>query len=254
MHGWSSKPNGESVRPQWLRSQPRGGKPPAMIIVCFPPAGGGSGSFAKLREVTSEHAECVTVELPGRMSRLADEPIRDLEILADRVAESVVDAIEPRDVPYVFLGLCMGAVLAYEVAARVEAAGAAGPRRLVAAGSNAPQEDPPVVDDPVEFLRQMGSPDELFDAPELLEMTIGILRSDLDLVRSYRCPGRKLNAPISVLYGRDDTLVDRDRIAQWEQLAATVTIEELPGGHFFLDQNYERLLDRLHGDPSPQHR
>ncbi|MEO3876458.1 alpha/beta fold hydrolase [Nonomuraea sp. B12E4] len=248
MHIRPSRLNGESRRQQWLRSQPRSGKPPYLIIVCFPPAGGGSGSFAKLREVVAADAECVTVELPGRMSRLADEPVRDLGILADRISESVVETIEPRGVPYFFLGLCLGAVLAYETATRVEAAGANGLRRVVAAGSNAPQEGPPLVDDPVEFLRRMGSPEEIFEAPQLLEMTLEILRSDLELFRSYDCTGRRLRTPLSVLYGRDDTLVELTKIARWEHLADKVSIEELAGGHFFLDQNYGHLLSQLRGD------
>lgn len=182
------------------------------------------------------------------MSRLADEPVRSIDALADHVAQSIVDVVEPRAIPYSFLGLCLGAVMAYETAVRVEAAGAVGLRSLIAAGSNAPQEGPPSVDDPVEFLRRMGSPGEVFAAPQLLEMTLKILRSDLGLFQSYTCSGKKLTTPVNVLYGGDDTLVEPAAIAPWRDLATRLSIEVLPGGHFFLDQNYDHLLARLHAD------
>ncbi|MFE9658245.1 thioesterase II family protein [Micromonospora sp. NPDC006431] len=240
--------NGRSSAPKWVRFQPRSGEPPAMIIVCFPPAGGGGGSFAKLREVAAANAECVTVELPGRMSRLAEPPVQSMSALADHVAQSVLEAVEPRGIPYAFLGLCLGAVMAYETAVRVEAASGNGLRSIVAAGSNAPQKGPPSVDDPIDFLRRMGSPEDVFANPALLEMTLEILRSDLHLFHSYTCSGQRLKTPVSILYGRDDTLVERTAIAPWKDLATSISVDELPGGHFFLDQNYDRLLSRLHGD------
>lgn len=243
-------PKGGHASP-WLRSQPECGQQARLRIVCFPPAGGGATSFEPLFHAAGPKVECLTVELPGHTTRLREPPARNPYDLFAQVTAAIAETVAGEGLPYVLLGQCMGAIVAYEVAARLEERQARPPIHLVVAGSNPPQDEPIAVEDPVAFLRATGNPDELFEMPELLDMTIGILHEDLTLLRAYRCANRVLRTPITVLYGDRDPYVDRPGQQGWKALSSEeVSVEELPGGHNVLDQHYESLLRRLQENPA----
>ncbi|MFI0418758.1 thioesterase II family protein [Spongiactinospora sp. 9N601] len=233
----------------WLRPQPGCGECAVLRVLCFPPAGGGAASFEALHQAAGPQIECVTVDLPGHMPRLAEPPVLTPEPLLSELTHAVAAAVAADGLPYVLLGHCMGAILAFEVTARLEALGARRPLRLIAAGSNPPQCGVEPVADPVGFLRAMGGPDELFELPALLELTVGILRNDLELMRAYRYAGGVIGTPATVLYGAADRSVDRDAMSGWKALCrGGVSLRELPGGHVFLDRHYPELLRELHAE------
>ncbi|MEY9862085.1 pyochelin biosynthetic protein PchC [Catenulispora sp. GAS73] len=237
----------------WLyRPVPRGLQ--ARQLVCFPHAGGDVTAFAALAEESPAGVEVAAVRLPGRGGRFREAmPSRFDELVAD-VAEGIRTRIRPGSV---FYGQSFGALLAYEVARALPRA--LRPALLVPACAPAPQDWHGTVPDPadgaLDLFRACGLADQLPDDSGLRELTLGVLRADLAVCRSYRHrPAPGFDTPIHAVAGADDPVLAAGRLQAWAQategpFAATV----VPGGHLLacaLDAGPADLLARLAvGDP-----
>jgi surfactin synthase thioesterase subunit len=117
----------------WIRRY-HPGPPGAARLVCFPHAGGSATFFFPVSQTLSPVAEVLTVQYPGRQDRRTEKGIESIDALAEHVAR----ALAPwTDRPLVFLGHSMGAVVAFEVARRLEWQGIV-LRHLFASGRRAP--------------------------------------------------------------------------------------------------------------------
>src|SRR4051794_9909349 len=91
----------------------------AARLVCLPHAGGSASYYHPLSAALSPAVEAVAVQYPGRQDRRSEPLVDDLLVLADRLADALAD--EPG--PLALFGHSMGAVLAFEVARRLEREG-----------------------------------------------------------------------------------------------------------------------------------
>jgi surfactin synthase thioesterase subunit len=189
----------------------------------------------------------LAVQYPGRQDRRAEKPIEWLPDIADAIFR-VRDAwAEP---PFAFLGHSMGAVVAFEVARRLAQAGEPGLVRLFASGRRAPSqhrhEGVHGRDDAglVAELRRVGGTDSRFltDA-ELLTMILPAVRSDYRAIETYVCaPGPLLTCPVTVLLGDADPKTTVEEAAAWrEHTAGECDLKVFPGGHFFLDAQWNAV-------------
>jgi surfactin synthase thioesterase subunit len=85
-----------------------------------------------------------------------------------------------------------------------------------------------------------GCPPEVFDDPDLLEMTVTLMGHDLHLADTYRLPAGTSDAEYHVWYGRDDKHLTPDELQRWNG-----TRREFRGGHFYLLQT-EQAAVALH--------
>ncbi|WP_370416327.1 thioesterase II family protein [Streptomyces fradiae] len=236
-----------SATGRWLRTTRPAHPDPDLHVVCFPPAGAASGSFAALRRAAGPTTLCSLALLPGRESRVAEQEPWDLDRMADHLAEAVSARLRETRAPCVLLGHSMGGLLAYEVTARLVTAGERRLLRLVVAGSEAPSGAAGHrldVTDPVGVLRELsGAPQEVFDHPELLRMAAATLEADLRMIRRYRFGGARIGIPLTVLLGDRDPIVGAAAAAGWAELADRgSSVRVLAGDHFFLDPHYPELL------------
>jgi len=241
-------PNGWFVRLE-RREQAR-----ARLYV-FPHAGGGPGALGPLATALPETIEPWVLSLPGRQARLAEPPRTDLEPLVAELAADLNDDAAVRPGYRAFFGYCGGALLAYLTALRST------PQRLVVGSFAAP--DVALVPRRLHLLpgntfwdvvlAQGGVPPELARA-DLRPVFEGALRADFALYADYRHrPTGPLDAPISVIFGRDDDTLSRGSLLGWRRHSTSrPDMCDLTVGHWLVDDDpavvAACLADRINTD------
>ncbi|WP_138796198.1 thioesterase II family protein, partial [Escherichia coli] len=107
---------------------------PPTRLVCFPHAGGSAAYFHGVSRALSPAVDVLAVQYPGRQDRRHEPLIDSIDGLAARVREELAPWT---DRPLALFGHSMGAMVAFEVALRLTADGAA-PSVLFASGRRAP--------------------------------------------------------------------------------------------------------------------
>ncbi|MEV0455762.1 thioesterase II family protein [Catellatospora methionotrophica] len=219
-------------------------------LLCFPFAGGGAGFFGAWRRLGSPHADVIGVQLPGRESRLREAPVSNV---ADAVA-AVLPAVQAETAKpgrLALFGHSSGAILAFEVARRLDAIDPGRLAHLFVSGTTAPWQPRPG--------RATGLPDDEFIAtvqgiagfshgalnePRLRDLLLPALRADIQMHEDYRTPvGTSVSVPVTALRGQDDALVTADEAAEWSKATRSrFDSSELPGGHMYLTDQREALL------------
>ena len=214
---------------------------PQRRVFCVPYAGGGPGVFRDWHPHLEGSVELWAAELPGRGRRLREPPSAGILPAAAELERALWPLL---DRPYVLFGHSMGALVAYELARRLAAAGRP-PLRLVVSGSPAPGEPrglPPVAGlgdyELLDAVQPLGGlPDPVLDEPELLEIVLPILRADLVACERYvESAGPPLPCPITALAGDRDRLASAASMEPWAaRTVADFRLERFAGGHFFLE-------------------
>lgn len=223
---------------------------PAARLVCLPHAGGSAPFFRPVAVALGRSFDVVTVQYPGRQDRRAETPITEMSELADRMAEilRVDDGL-----PLTLFGHSLGAVLAFEIARRLESEGRP-PVRIVASGRRGPatHRDEAIhkLDDAgiLAELRSMnGTASVLLDDDELMRAALPSLRADYTAVETYICdPATTVGCPITVLTGDQDPKTTVDEARAWEQhTTGGFEFEVYPGGHFFLTDHIRPIMNLL---------
>jgi pyochelin biosynthetic protein PchC len=215
--------------------------PESMLqLFCFPHAGGSASFYFPVSAALTPDIDVAAIQYPGRQDRRTEPAASSIADLAD----AIFDAVRPlTDRPLAFFGHSMGAVLAYEVAIRLEDAGAPPLARLYVSGRRAPschreetlhqQTDQALIE---ELKHLSGTNSDLLADPEALEMILPAIKSDYRAIETYR-PGdtRPLQAPITAIIGADDTRVTIDEAKAWHRHStASFDLRVLSGGHFYL--------------------
>jgi surfactin synthase thioesterase subunit len=230
----------------WFRNYRPAPEAPLRLI-CLPHAGGSATFYYPVAQALSPRIEVLAVQYPGRQDRREESAATDLAALADEIAQ----AVQPlTDKPYALFGHSMGAIVGFEAARRLEAAGN-GPAELFVSGRRAPRLDregdlhPRTDEEVIAEIRALnGTGDELLDDEEILRMILPALRADYGAVRRYRySDGPALNCPVTAFTGDNDPKAGAEEVAAWAgHTLSGFEMKVLPGGHFFLvDQQSEVL-------------
>jgi medium-chain acyl-[acyl-carrier-protein] hydrolase len=214
-------------------------------LFCLPYAGGGANTYRLWPQLLPDEVELCVFQLPGRGARLSDAPFTD----SSPLVSNLYDVIEPYlDMPVAFFGHSMGALLAFELARRLRQKSKPEPAHLFLSGRRAaqiPLDGPPIYNLPeaelVEKLRELkGTPKEVFEYPELLQLMIPLLQADFAVCQSYvYSPEPPLNCPITVLGGAEDQEIGRDLLEAWSaQTTSTFYLHMFPGDHFFINTTH----------------
>lgn len=231
----------------WLVHTPRAGS--SLRLYCFAYAGGSAHVFAGWQAQLPPQIEVAAIQLPGRAARMGEAPPASIAQIVEQLAPVIASQGAPR---FAFFGHSLGALVAFELARHMAARGMRQPERLFASACNPPQHR-----GKSRMLHQLpdqaflaalaeydGTPPEVLQHRELMELMMPTLRADFRLAEAYAySPGPLLAMPITVLCGRQDQYVDVDRAALWqsETLGACAT-EVFDGGHFFLGSERPAVL------------
>jgi medium-chain acyl-[acyl-carrier-protein] hydrolase len=221
-------------------------------MFCFPYAGGTSLVFRKWDDFLPSTVQVIPVELPGRGARLRDSPFVSVPALIDDLSEVIRPLL---DRPFVFFGHSMGAVIAFELARALRRKYDCGPQALFVAGRRAPQvpsSEPVTYHLPKdEFIKELieldGTPKEVIENEELMEMMIPLLRADFQLVQTYEYTvDAPLLCPITAYGGLQDHHVPHDKLLPWKEMTISkFAMHMLPGDHFFIRSSQNLLLRSL---------
>lgn len=221
-------------------------------LFCFPYAGGDSVAiFRNWSPRFPASIEICPVQLPGRGSRLLEPPLADLKAIVSAVAEALQKYL---DKPFAFFGHSMGSLIGFELARLFRREHKLEPIHLFVSGRSAPQvpdTDPPTYNLPEpEFIEELqrinGTPKEALEHPELMRLMLPILRNDFQVCQTYTyTEDAPLSCPITVLGGLQDEAT-REELEAWKaQTTGRFMLHMLPGDHFFIKKEEEKILHLL---------
>ncbi|MEV6774785.1 thioesterase II family protein [Streptomyces syringium] len=221
-------------------------------LVCFPHAGGSASFYLPVASALTPDADVLAIQYPGRQDRRREPCVDDIATLAEQVHTALAGWL---DRPVVFFGHSMGALVAFEVARRMERDGQ-GPARLVASGRRAPSryrdENVHRRDDDgiVAELREMSGTDtRVLGDEEMLRMVLPAIRADYRAVETYRSePGASVRCPVTVMVGDDDPRTSLDEAEDWKgHTTGAFDMQVHTGGHFYLSSQAPAVIKALRG-------
>jgi len=199
----------------------------------MPHAGAGASSFARWLELFPDTVVPTRIQLPGHENLAAQEPFRRIGATIDWLLPRVPTG------PLALYGHSMGALVVYELARALTAAGTP-PVHLFVSGRRAPHlpaRRPPVHHLPdEEFLAAVEGMGPVASAsPKLRDYAIRVTRADLELSEEYsHLPVPRLRCPLTVFHGTEDPYVTAAEATAWKELTDNdFTIHTFPGDHFF---------------------
>ena len=221
----------------------------ALRLFCFPHAGGGAAAFKSWPEGLPPSIVVVPMRPP---------PSNKPKTMAALVS-ALGDVIEPYlDQPFAFFGHSMGAIVAFELARLLRRKNRPMPRLLIASGARAPQfrrgHVPPPEPAEAEFVEQLrrlqGTPPEVLDNPNLMQLILPALREDAAIYRDYiYAEEAPLDCRICAYGGAEDPNVHRPHLEGWEeQTTAAFAMRVFPGGLFYLQPHRQEFLASLARD------
>ena len=243
---------GTLTKTPWL-SFPKPNPQARLRLFCFPYAGGAASVYYAWPGRLPPTVELCPFQLPGRGARSRETPFTGLD---EVVEASYRDFLPYLDKPFAFFGHSMGALLGFEFARRLQGHYGISPLHLFVSGRGAPHlpdtdtprhlmPDPELLD---ELRRLKGTPQEILDNPELLQLMLPLLRADFSICETYvHRGGVTLDCPLTALGGLEDEDVSRDSLEQWrDHTSAAFSLRMFPGGHFFLHSAEGLLLQILY--------
>lgn len=238
----------------WIVS-PKPNPQARLRLFCFPYAGGNALIYRQWQATLPPSVEVCPVQLPGRGKRIQERPFDRFQPLVEVAASALLPFF---DKPFAFLGHSMGGLISFELARQLRRDSNPMPAHLFVSGRRAPQlasRETPTYDLPeAEFLdalrRLEGTPAEVLQQPELMQLMLPLLRADFAVCETYAYTAEPpLDCPISVFGGLQDSDVERGQLEAWAtQTTAATRVRMLPGDHFFINSQQPLLLRTLTRD------
>ncbi len=224
-------------------------------LLCFPYAGGGTLTYRGWAEQMPEEIEVLAVQLPGRERRIREPPYTRVAPLAEAAARALVPHL---DRPFAVFGHSMGSLVGYEVIQWLRRERGLEPVRLLVSARRAPQLPPDPDDDYklpdpefIDRLREInGTPAEVLEHPELMELVLPLLRADFELNDTYEPIAHPaLECPVSAFGGLEDDETPKDELEAWRGVTdGRFKLRMFPGDHFYLHQHQSRLIQAVVAD------
>ena len=232
---------------------PRRLEAPRLRIFCFPYAGGSATLYRDWPQHLPDDIELVGVQLPGRAFRLREPAFTDITRLLEALETQLSPYLD--QVPFVFWGHSMGALVSFELMRRFQSRGLSMPKMAIVSGRRAPQlpYDPlnvPAMSDD-EFMAELrrlgGTPDEVLDNERLMNLVLPSLRADFEILyRWHYIEGAPFSMPMKAVGGTSDGPIPRADLEAWSiHTGGDFTTKMFEGDHFYLHEAEPELLPWL---------
>ncbi|HWF74189.1 MAG TPA: alpha/beta fold hydrolase [Solirubrobacteraceae bacterium] len=241
-----------SKRPgdSWLRWwDPR---PDAELrLVCFPHAGGSAVFYRSWARAFPRSVEVISVQYPGRMERVMEPALDNVDALADAVAAAVLREVQA---PFALFGHSMGAMVAFETALRLERCPGPSPLGLFLSGRKGPSRHRPGIrhtasaDALFAYLRVLGGTDAaVFDQPALQPVLLPLLRGDFKCSETWQ-PNleARVRCELLALVGDDDPEVTVEEASAWREATnGAFDLRVYSGNHFYLIEHQSEVIGEV---------
>lgn len=220
-------------------------------LFCFPYAGSSSViSYKFLAESLPRTIDICLIELPGRGLRMSENPESSINPIVTGISREIKDYL---DLPFIFFGHSMGALIAYELAYEIQHHYNQKPYKLYISSHRAPfsKKETKIMHklEEREFkseLRQMnGIADEIWENEELLNIVLPIIKNDFKLCETYIYNARdKLNCEIVAFGGKNDPDVNEENLMEWNKITSNrFNIRLFEGNHFYFVNDKKKFTD-----------
>lgn len=217
----------------------------APTLYIFPHAGGSASFYVPFARTFTSGVKRIAVQYPGKNGTHDLASFRGIPELADTVVSKL--PADP-DARIALFGHSMGALVAFETARILEAAG----RRVEALFVSAcaapgrsgydyiPESDRGLLDAVSEMT---GVDPALLESEEFQARILPTLRG-FKAITAYQCPpDATLSCPIHVYYADDDEVATTEKVSPWqERTTAEFTMREFAGHHFYLTDNLSEVV------------
>lgn len=215
-------------------------------LYIFPHAGGSAQYYRPFAQAFTSDVTCVAVQYPGRGGTHDLTSFAGIPDLADRVC-AMLSPLDQSQGRVAFFGYSMGALLAFEVARRFEAADNPVAALFVAACAapgrsgyeHIPESDRGLL---AAVSDVTGVDPKLLENEEFAARILPTLRGFRAIV-DYQCPpDATVSCPIFAFCGDDDDIASYEKVTPWsERTSAEFTARAFTGHHFFLNDHLADL-------------
>ena len=191
----------------------------ALRLYCLAHAGAGASVFVSWAAAAPPEIEIAAIRLPGRETRLDEEPLRRLAPAARSIAELILRG-DAR--PFALFGHSLGGRLAVHVASLLEDTDRHPEHLFVSATPFVPRQRFLHKLDDAAFIRAIADrfgplPVQITNDPELLSLFARPLRADFEALETDHQPPRRLDIALTVISGSRDTVVASSELAGWQE-------------------------------------
>jgi len=221
-----------------------------MTLFIFPHAGGSPAYYVPFAKAFTADVKRVAVQYPGKGGTHDLASFRSIPDLADRVMKLLP---APTDGTVAFFGHSMGALVAFEVARRYEAAGnpisalfvSASPAPGAVGAEYIPESDRGLLE---AVAKMTGVNPEFLENEEFAARILPTLRG-FKAIMAYQCPpDATVSCPITAYIGDEDDIGTEERVRLWaERTTAAFALREFTGHHFYINDHLTELAADVEG-------
>lgn len=216
----------------------------------FPHAGGSAQYYAPFADAFSSDVKRIAVQYPGQRGTHDLASFTSISDLAERVCQ-LLSPLDQAHGEVAFFGHSMGALVAFEVARRFEAAGSpiavlfvsacAAPGRM----GYVPESDRDLLHAVSEMT---GANPEFLENEDFAVKILPTLRG-LRAIANYDCPpDATVSCPIYACLGDADEVATYEKMAPWSQRTTSeFTARVFTGHHFYLNDHLPELVSDIEG-------
>ena len=233
---------------------------PRLRLFCFPFAGGGSAVYRSWERYIDPAIEVVAIEPPGRLSRITEPTITNMNDFVDRLVPEITPLL---DRPFALFGHCLGALTMYETARRLIHTTSSRPEHLFVCGARPPDRITDQGSFEERVMRDLLAlaqfrvnvpayiqPDDVFadlirhfniDAteqflsdPELRRLMLPVVRAEFQMATDYKFTREPpWEIPITCFAAKGDPYVSRKHALGWGRFTnSRLQVHIREGAHF----------------------
>ena len=212
-------------------------------LICFPYAGGVSQFYVNIFfNNLSPNLELIPIEYSGHGSRYTEELFTSIDEFINDVILEIKKNVHNSD-DYILLGYSMGSKIIYRLYYELERMNFKLPYAMIFCATSPPNVITDIIDisdkSIVSIIESNPFANDIFSNTELLELSINILKADIQVLNSLNLNFKKctISCPIFVFNGNLYVEI-QNQFFEWFSLTTyKIHFIILEGGHFFLYQH-----------------